>query len=102
MCSSMRSARRPLHERNPQMGHHNGVRPAAMSDPWLEARVHGLARNMRTMFPGGHLQTILGGVIPTSYSPGLPRPSRMTVTVEPGVRLRIEVTQNQEDSPIVT
>jgi predicted alpha/beta-fold hydrolase len=53
------------------------------------------------MLPGGHLQTIAGGVIRPAYPVGLPAPSSKTVAVADGASLRIELTPNHEDSPIV-
>jgi predicted alpha/beta-fold hydrolase len=83
------------------MGHHNVVCRAAMSEPGPRAPVQGHARIMPTLFPGGHFQTILGGIIPRSYPPGVPKPISMTVTVNEGARLRVDVTHNEKGSPIV-
>jgi predicted alpha/beta-fold hydrolase len=69
----------------------------------LERQVdqHNAPRRVATMFPGGHLQTICGGLIPIGYPQDLPQPLVMTVPVADDVRLCVEVTPNQEESAIV-
>jgi hypothetical protein len=80
---------------------HTGTTFTLALDSGRQVDRHGARRRVPAMLPGGHLQTVFGGLIPVGYPRSLQKPIVTMVPVADGVNLGIETTENYEDSAIV-
>lgn len=69
---------------------------AERAEPWLAAAISA-SEGVR----GGHAQTVLARLLPAAYPRSLPPPRTVDVEVAEGTKLRVEVTLNRHDSPML-